>query len=123
MDADMCDDFNAPKAIGRMFEIVSKINGIKDGHISSDQLSPSTLEAMQSVFHTYLFDILGLKDEGTSGGESQEVLDGLMNLILEMRADARTKKDWDTSDKIRDTLNELKIKVKDGKEGSSWSLN
>lgn len=123
MDADMCDDFNAPKAIGRMFEIVSKINGIKDGHINADQLSPSTLAAMQSSFKAYLFDILGLKDEGASGGESQVVLDGLMNLILEMRTDARAKKDWDTSDKIRDTLNELKIKVKDGKEGSSWSLN
>lgn len=123
MDADMCDDFNAPKAIGRMFEMVSKINGLRDGHIAADQLSRTTLASMQTAFNTYLFDVFGLKEEGSSGSEGEAVLDSLMELILEMRADARTKKDWDTSDKIRDTLNELKIKVKDGKEGTSWSLN
>ena len=118
----MSDDFNAPKAIGRMFEIVTKVNSIKDGHISSDQLSPSTLDKIQELFKDYLKDVFGLKDEKGESGNGQGVLDGLMDLILQMRQEAREKKDWGTSDKIRDTLSALKIKVKDGKEGSTWSL-
>ena len=51
------------------------------------------------------------------------VVDGLMDLILDMRMTARANKDWGTSDKIRDTLKELGVQVKDGKDGSSWSLN
>ena len=122
IDADMCDDFNAPKAIGRMFEIIPKINGLKDGHIKADQISQSTLDKVQEVFTAYIFDVFGLKDESAEGDSGQAVISGLMELVIEMRADARTNKDWGTSDKIRDTLNELQIKVKDGKEGTSWTL-
>ena len=122
IDADMSDDFNAPKAIGRMFEIIPKINGLKDGHIASSEISQSTIDQINEVFSAYIFDVFGLKSDSAEGDSGQEIINGLMDLILEMRADARTKKDWDTSDKIRDTLNELQIKVKDGKEGTSWSV-
>jgi len=122
MDEDMCDDFNAPKAIGRMFEVIPKINGLKDGHIKSDSISQSTIDQVQEVFTAYIFDVFGLKNEAAEGDSGQAIIGGLMELVLEMRADARTKKDWDTSDKIRDTLNELQIKVKDGKDGTSWSI-
>ena len=122
IDTDMSDDFNAPKAIGRMFEIVSKINGIKDGHIKSSEISQTTVEKTIAVFHEFIFAVFGLKDEKASSQNGKDIVGGLMKLILEMRQSARANKDWDTSDKIRDTLNVLKIKVKDGKEGSSWSL-
>jgi cysteinyl-tRNA synthetase len=60
-------------------------------------------------------------DSNSTNGQFQ-VVDGLMNMVLEMRMNARTKKDFATSDLIRDRLNELKIVVKDGKEGSSWDF-
>ncbi|MBT8219161.1 MAG: cysteine--tRNA ligase, partial [Bacteroidia bacterium] len=122
VDIDMSDDFNAPKAIGRLFEIVPKINSLKDGHIQPSEISNTTIEKIRAIFSAYFQDILGLKDEKSSSENGHSVVDGLMQLILDIRQNARTNKDWDTSDKIRDTLNELQIKVKDGKEGSSWSL-
>lgn len=122
MDTDMCDDFNAPKAIGRMFEIIPKINGLKDGHIKANLISQSTIEKVKEVFSAYIFDVFGLKDESAEGDSGKNIIGGLMELVLEMRANARANKDWGTSDKIRDTLNELQIKVKDGKEGTSWTI-
>jgi cysteinyl-tRNA synthetase len=74
---------------------------------------------MKADFTTFLFDILGLLDDTSSAGDSG-VVDGLMNLILDMRAQARAQKDWAASDKIRDTLAEIGIQVKDGKEGVTW---
>jgi len=122
MDEDMCDDFNAPKAIGRMFEIIPKINGLRDGHIQADQISQTTIDRVKEVFRAYIFDVFGLKDESVKADSGKHIIGGLMELILEMRADARTNKDWGTSDKIRDTLNELEIKVKDGKDGTTWMI-
>ena len=117
---EMNDDFNTPKALARMFELVNRINGLKDGHLSFGDITADTLEKLQQTFKVLLYDILGLKDEtAASGGNG--TLDGLMQLIIDIRQDARANKDWATSDKIRDTLAELKIQLKDGKEGTSWS--
>lgn len=69
--------------------------------------------------NTIIFDILGLKDESENNAGP---IDGLMNLIIELRHQARETKDWGTSDKIRDSLGEIKIQIKDGKEGTSWSF-
>jgi len=65
-----------------------------------------------------IFNIFGLKDESES---SAGTMDGLMNLVIELRQLARVNKDWTTSDKIRDALGEINIQIKDGKEGTSWS--
>lgn len=118
---EMCDDFNTPKALARLFELVSKINSLKDGHLSFDGLTAETLDALKGLFHDYIFDVMGLTDEMQGGGDTGNTLDGLMQLIIEMRQDARVRKDWGTSDKIRDTLKELNIALKDSKEGTSWS--
>lgn len=117
---EMNDDFNTPKALARMFELVNRINGLKDGHLSFNDLNADTLENLQHAFKVMLYDILGLKDETAESGENG-TLDGLMQLIIDIRQDARTNKDWATSDKIRDTLAELKIQLKDGKDGTGWS--
>jgi len=122
MEQNMSDDFNSPKVIANLFELVAKINGLKGGQLDITQVSKSCLKNMKSTVHTFVFDILGLKDGRVADGGGNH-LDGLMSLILEIRADSRIKKDWDTSDKIRDTLKELEITVKDGKDDTTWSIN
>ncbi|MGK0391827.1 MAG: cysteinyl-tRNA synthetase, partial [Maribacter sp.] len=119
---DMDDDFNTPKALSRLFPLINKINSFKSEHISINSISKDTFLRLKKVFNDFLFEIFGLLDETQSTGGDGEVLDGLMELIIDIRKESRVKKDWGTSDQIRDKLNELKIKIKDGKEGSSWAL-
>ncbi|MFK7809326.1 MAG: cysteine--tRNA ligase [Saprospiraceae bacterium] len=119
----MNDDFNTPMALARLFEMVTKVNGLKEGHLSMSDLSSTTLDRMKSTFQDFIYSIMGLTDETAEGGNNNGIANGLMDLILEIRQDARTNKDWGTSDKIRDTLKELDIVVKDGKDGTSWSKN
>ena len=116
----MNDDFNTPRALASLFELVTKINGLRDGHLKMEEVATTTLGRMKTTYHSFIYDIFGLKDEASEGAGSG-VLDGLMSLILDIRADSREKKDWGTSDKIRDTLKELEITVKDGKEGTTWA--
>ncbi|MEM1221049.1 MAG: DALR domain-containing protein, partial [Bacteroidota bacterium] len=120
--ADMNDDFNAPKALARLFELVPKINGLRDGHLSFAELTPETIARLKEVFRSFIFDIFGLIDE-TKGGSngSGALLDGLMDIIISLRKEARTNKDWTTADFIRNQLGELKVVLKDGKEGTSWT--
>ena len=119
---DMDDDFNTPKALSRMFELATKINSFKEGHLDINQLSQASLDKLKGAFNDFLFEILGLQDEQASGGNS-EALDGLMELIIELRQGARETKDWGTADKIRDKLKELNIQVKDGKDETGWTIN
>jgi cysteinyl-tRNA synthetase len=114
------DDFNTPKALARLFELVTKVNSIKEGHLDIVSVSPETLKRLQTTFRDVIFNIFGLKDENAVE-EEDDLLDGLMQFIIELRAESRQKKDWDTADKIRDTLKALNIILKDGKEGTSWS--
>ena len=119
---DMSDDFNTPKVIASLFELVAKINGLKGGQLDINNISTACLERMKKTIHDFVFDVMGLKDE-LSGDSSSKYLDGLMSLIIDIRQSSRANKHWGTSDKIRDTLNELEIKIKDGKDETSWSLN
>jgi len=118
--ADMDDDFNTPKAISRLFDLVTKINSYNQGQLDIDNLSASMLENLKISFDKFLTEVLALEEDGAENKNS--AMDGMMALILELRASARENKDWGTSDKIRDSLNELDIVVKDGKDGSSWSI-
>jgi cysteinyl-tRNA synthetase len=120
--AEMRDDFNTPKTLARLFELVPKINGIKAGHLDAKELSAETLEKLKKAFSDFIYVIFGLKDEMDAGDGDNSAMDGLMQLIIEMRADARANKDWGTSDKIRDVLKELEIQLKDGKDGTSWTI-
>lgn len=117
----MNDDFNAPVAIAHLFDSVRIINSVKD---KKESLSTDDLESLRSTFKTFVTDIFGLSGEiNRQGEESGQIISGLMELLLELRQQARKQKDWATSDKIRDALNEMKISVKDGAEGSSWSIS
>ncbi|MFK8010099.1 MAG: cysteine--tRNA ligase [Saprospiraceae bacterium] len=117
----MSDDFNTPMAMARLFELVSKVNGLSAGHLSNNDITTETLEKLKTTFHTFIYDVFGLLDEENSGDGGNEITDGLMQLIIELRQNARESKDWGTSDKIRDSLKELEIQVKDGKDGTTWS--
>ena len=117
--ADMNDDFNTPKALSRLFELVNLINKLKDGHLPLSDVGRSCLERLQKQMNSFVFDIFGLVP--TSSGGDDNTLDGLMQLIISLRQKAREEKNWATSDQIRDGLHELGIQLKDGKEGTQWT--
>ncbi len=118
--ADMSDDFNTPKALASIFELVTKVNSLKGGQLSFGEITVETLQRMQQTFTDFIFNIFGLLDEDIDVSGSG-VVDELMALVLDMRQQARTDKNWGTSDKIRDALKAMNIQVKDGKDGATWS--
>jgi cysteinyl-tRNA synthetase len=113
----MNDDFNSPILIAHLFDGVKMINSIMDGKAS---ITADDLELLKKTYHDFVFDVLGLKNEVADAGADNQVVDGLMALILDMRKQAKANKDWGTADKIRDSLKELSITVKDTKEGAAW---
>lgn len=115
----MNDDFNSPIAIAHLFDAVRMINSINDG---KDTITENDLQLLKTTFNAFVFDILGLKAEKSNGNESQGLVDGLMHTILDIRKEAKLKKDWPTADKIRDHLTKLDIEVKDTKDGATWGL-
>lgn len=115
--AHMSDDFNTPQALARLFELVNKINGLKNGHLSTNEVNSATIERLKQIFHDFIFVIFGLRDEVSDDGGS--TAEGLMQLIITLRNQAREQKDWPTADKIRDTLKELEIQLKDAKDGAT----
>jgi cysteinyl-tRNA synthetase len=117
----MCDDFNTPRAIASLFELVTKINSLKEGHIDINQLSKEALDNLKMIYPQYISDVLGLANDMDSG--DNDVLNGVMDLIIDLRQDARNEKNWAISDKIRDGLAKSNITIKDGKEGTSWNLS
>ena len=116
----MDDDFSTPKVIANMFEIAPIINSIKDGIISVNAISGKTLLLMQERFKMFLEDVFGLS---AIGNENNEILKPIMDLLLEIRKEAKAKKDFATSDRIRNQLLSSGIIIKDEKDGNtSWSL-
>jgi cysteinyl-tRNA synthetase len=116
--AAMNDDFNSPVLIANLFEAVRIINSAVD---KKETLTQADLATLKKMMHTFVFDVLGLVDETKQIG-GREMIEKLMRLIIDIRESARQKKDWDTSDKIRDALKEAGITLKDTKEGVDWSL-
>lgn len=111
----MNDDFNAPILVANLFEATKYINSIKDKKAT---ISASDLSLLKKEMEAFVFNVLGLQN--TSSSDSSR-LEPVMDLVLELRQEAREKKDWGTSDKIRDGLAAAGIVVKDSKEGTSWS--
>ena len=113
----MNDDLNTAITIANLFEAVRVINSVNAG---TETISATDLELLKKTFHDFVYEILGLKEELVAGHDD---LDGLMQFILRLRSEAKTRKDFSTSDEIRDELNKLGYEIKDGKEGTSWSKN
>lgn len=109
------DDMNTPIAVAQLFEGVRYVNLLQDG---SENLNKEDLTTFRSFMHRVSEDILGLKQEDRNG--ESELAEKLMQLIIDLRLNAREHKDYATSDAIRDKLAAIGIALKDGKEGTSW---
>jgi cysteinyl-tRNA synthetase len=119
LDEFMNDDFNTAKVLANFFELVPVINGIKDGHINAAEISSATFQLIKNAFKLWLEDILGLKN----ARESDPALNNVMELLIDIRKEARANKDFATSDKIRDRLSKAGIILKDEKGGNiSWEI-
>lgn len=116
----MDDDFNSSQALASLFEMVPSINAHKNKQIADSAISKDVFEKMKTAFDGYITEVLGLLDESASSSGDAQTLDGVMQLVIELRKKARENKDWSTSDAIRDSLANLELQLNDGKEGTSW---
>ncbi len=114
----MNDDFNAPILVSHLFEGARIINSVNDG---KETISEADLVLLKKLMHDFVFDVLGLKSE-ISNTSSDNALQGVMEIILEIRKEIKSKKDFAASDKLRDNLNKINITIKDTKDGAVWSL-
>ena len=114
----MNDDFNTPILIANLFEAVKVINQIKEEKAS---LTSEDLIELKQTLNGFVFDVLGLMDENSQ--DSSEKINGVVALLIKLRKEARENKDWALSDQIRDELIALGIQLKDGKEGTTFSVN
>ena len=116
--AAMNDDFNSPILISHLFDAVRIINSIND---ASEKINQADLDELKSIYNTFVFDVLGFKNE-ESDSQSDDLTGDLIDMVLNLRLDAKKNKDFATSDKIRDLLTEKGIKIKDTKDGSEWEI-
>jgi cysteinyl-tRNA synthetase len=114
------DDLNTPVAISYLFDAVKHINAALAGQVT---LSSEDIQELQSVFQLFLIDILGLKDEVKDENAACASFSKAVDMLLQMRLQAKQNKDWATSDKIRDELTALGFEIKDTKDGFEWRLN
>jgi cysteinyl-tRNA synthetase len=117
--AAMNDDFNSPVLIANLFEAVRIINSVNDGR---ESITTEDLISLQTAVPTFVFEVMGLHDENetNNGGKA---LDTVMQIVLEQRTEAKKRKDFATSDQIRDLLLAGGISIKDTKEGTVWQVD
>ena len=115
------DDFNSPILIAHLFEAAKYINQIKDAKAS---ITKDDLAELKKAIHAFVFDIMGLEELTTTDNKgTNEKLTGTVALLIKLRQEARANKDFALSDQIRDELQDLGIQLKDGKDGTSFSLS
>ena len=115
LDAFMDDDFSTAKVMANLFELVPVINGLKDKHLAADAISAETLQLMKEKLKVYIEDILGLKDIKPA---NLYQVDGIVELLMDLRKQAKSEKNYAMSDNIRKRLLGLGIQLKDEKDGS-----
>jgi cysteinyl-tRNA synthetase len=116
----MNDDFNSPILIAQLFEAVKIINTAKEG---TTQLDQNNIDIINKTMHDFIFDVLALEENNTINSGDDHQLSDAVNILIGLRNQARDNKDFQTSDLIRDQLKEAGIHLKDGKEGTTFSLN
>jgi cysteinyl-tRNA synthetase len=115
----MNDDFNTPILIAQLFEGVRFVNLVND---SKATVTKEDLNELQTTLHTFIYNILGVSEESKETNNSDK-LEGVVNLMIQIRMEARANKNFALSDQIRDQLLALGIQLKDGKEGTSFTVN
>ena len=117
-EAAMLDDLNTPIVISYLFDALKAVNLLFDG---KESITPDDLAELKDVFHLFAEDILGLvaENEASAGNDAYKKA---IDLLLNMRLDAKKNKDWATSDKIRNELTALGFEIKDTKDGFEWKL-
>lgn len=115
----MNDDFNSPILIAKLFDAVKMINNIKE---ESASISTEDKEMLKETMSSFMFDILGLLDKVAEDNDTSDKLSSTIELLIKLRAEARNNKDFALSDQIRDQLQEMGIQLKDGKEGTTFSV-
>lgn len=114
------DDLNTAQVLAGLFELASVINAISNGQIKKADVSKNIFQRLKQTVHTFIYDILGLKDIDET---DDSITEDLVNLLIEIRSDAREKKDFQTSDKIRDDLQKIGVQLKDGKGGTTFEID
>jgi len=114
----MNDDFNTPIVIAHLFDALRAINLVHDG---KETISAADLAELKAVYSTFIEDVLGLKSE-TEASAGNEAYKKAIDLLLNMRLEAKQNKDWATSDKIRNELTALGFEIKDTKDGFEWKI-
>lgn len=114
----MNDDFNTPILIAQLFEGIRFVNVLND---KRETITTDDLSELKNTLEVFTFEVLGIKNEKTSNDTTQK-LEGVIEMLIEMRKTARENKNWALSDEIRDKLLALDIQLKDGKEGTSFSF-
>jgi len=117
--AAMNDDFNSPLLIAQLFDAVKFINAVS---AQTAKVSAEDRKQLEQKMHQFIHEVLGLQTTQEGGSGSSEALDGTVKLLIDIRKEARDNKDFATSDKIRDQLLKLGIQLKDGKDGTSFTL-
>lgn len=117
MEDHMNDDFNTAKTLAGMFELVPVINNLHDKRFAADAISAHTLQAFQKGFKTFIEDIFGLQNERAAGTDNSR-LESVLQLLVDIRKEAKTRRDFATSDKIRQQLQQLGVLLKDEKDGN-----
>ena len=115
----MDDDLNTPMVIATLFEAGKIINSVADGNA---KLNEADLTKLRNLFDTMLVDLLGIKVGNEEAAADMKPYEGAVDLLMEIRKNAKDNKDWATSDLIRDQLAALGFNVKDTKQGFEWSL-
>jgi cysteinyl-tRNA synthetase len=110
----MNDDFNSPVLIAELFEAARIINSVHDGKLKIDE---PNLKLLKNMMDTFVFEVLGLKNEQAANDDLPKIL----NLIVTLRNEAKSNRDYATSDKIRDGLQKIGFQLKDSKDGTNWS--
>ncbi len=118
--AAMNDDFNTPILIATLYDGVKWINSAKDGRLA---ITVEQKSGLADLFNTFAKDVMGLSFEDGSTGADDDRTDGLMALICDMRASAKSDKNWAMADEIRDQLAAIGVQIKDGKDGATWTFD
>lgn len=114
------DDLNTAQVLAGLFDLATVINALSNEQMTKGDVSQSAFDRLKQTVHTFVFDILGLKDIDET---DESVTEDLVNLLIEIRSNARENKDYRTSDKIRDKLQEIGVQLKDGKGGTTFEID